>query len=208
MGLDIVQIWAQSADRVKDRITLRSLWEALETAVPITIEDNKFIVGLPPQRFSLSGHLRNPGYRRTIEVVLSEFAQRDLQLHIIEGTTLADWERTKQREALANASREQEYALRRKQEHIEQSWDELYERVVRAYSEQPYRQLPQGKARYLLRALQMVSEAMDELYSDNREMDELVERNLARVIDRIASNIGAPPALVAYELYRYRGDRW
>lgn len=204
MALSVREIWAQGVDRMKDKIVLPSMWEALDHVVPITIENGEFVVGLPSQRFSLSGHLRNPGYRRTIEIILSELAGEDVQLRIIEGTTLADWERTKQREALAAASREQEYAQRRKQEEVEQSWDILYDHIVRTYSEQPYRQLPQGKATYLQKALQMVSDAMDELYPNNGEVDDLTERNLARVIDRIANNIGAPPAMVAYELFRLR----
>ncbi len=207
MALSAKQIWAQSVDRMKDKIVLPSMWEALDHVVPITIENGEFVVGLPTAKFSLSGHLRNPGYRRTIEIILSELAGQDVQLRIIEGTTLADWERTKQREALAAISREQEYAQRRQQEAVEQSWDVLYERIVRAYSEQPYRQLPQGKAIYLQRALQMVIDAMEELYPKHGEADDLTERNLARVIDRIANNIGAPPALVAYELMRLRQER-
>lgn len=207
MALSASEIWARGVDRMKDKIVLPSMWEALDNVVPITIENGEFVVGLPPQRFSLSGHLRNPGYRRTIEIILSELAGVDLQLRIIEGTTLADWERTKQREAIAAASREQRYQQRRQQEEMEQSWDALYDRVVRAYSEQSYRQLPQGKAAYLQKALQMVSEAMDELYPQDGNADDLTERNLARVIDRIANNIEAPPALVAYELFRQRSQR-
>ncbi len=204
MSLSVREIWARGVDRMKDKIVLPSMWEALDHVVPITIENGEFIIGLPTARFSLSGHLRNPGYRRTIEVILSELAGQDVELRIIEGTTLADWERTKQREALAAASREQEYAQRRQQEAVEQSWDVLYERIVRAYSEQPYRQLPQGKAIYLQKALQMVLDAMEELYPMHGEADDLTERNLARVIERIANNIGAPSALVAYELLRLR----
>lgn len=204
MSLSVGEIWARGVDRMKDKIVLPSMWEALDHVVPITIENGEFVIGLPTQRFSLSGHLRNPGYRRTIEIILSELAGQDLQLRIIEGTTLADWERTKQREAIAAANREQEYAQRRHQEAVEQSWDVLYERIVRAYSEQPYRQLPQGKAAYLRKALQMVLEAMEQLYPRGVEPDDLSERNLARVIDRIANSIGAPPALVAYELSRLR----
>ncbi|MDW8322324.1 MAG: hypothetical protein RMM08_13275 [Armatimonadota bacterium] len=145
MALSAREIWAQGVDRMKDKIVLPSMWEALDHAVPITIENGEFIVGLPSQRYSLSGHLRNPGYRRTIEIILSELAGEEVQLRIIEGTTPADWERTKQREALAAASREQEYAQRRKQEEVEQSWDTLYDRIVRAYSEQPYRQFRKEK---------------------------------------------------------------
>jgi len=206
MSLSVREIWARGVDRMKDKIVLPSMWEALDHVVPITIENGEFIIGLPTARFSLSGHLRNPGYRRTIEVILSELAGQDVELRIIEGTTLADWERTKQREALAAASREQEYAQRRQQEAVEQSWDVLYERIVRAYSEQPYRQLPQGKAIYLQKALQMVLDAMEELYPMHGEADDLTERNLARVIERIANNIGAPSALVAYELLRLRNQ--
>lgn len=207
MARSASEIWAQGVDRVKDKIVLPSMWEALDYAVPITIENGEFVLGLPSQRFSLSGHLRNPGHRRTIEVILSEVAGEELRLRLIEGTTLADWERTKQREAIAAASREQQYVQRRQQEELEQSWDALYDRVVRAYSEQPYRQLPQGKAVYLQRALQMVLEAMQELYPEEGEADDLTERQLARVIDRIANNVGVPPTLVAYELLRRRAEK-
>lgn len=206
MTLSLQEVWTKGIDRIKDKIVLPSMWETLDRVVPITMEHGEFVVGLPPQFFSQSGHLRNPGHRRTIEIVLSELVGQEVQLRIIEGTTAADWERTKQREQIAAASREQEYAQRRKQEETEQSWDVLYDRVVRAYSEQPYRQLPQGKAAYLQKSLEMVCEALNELYPDG-EADDLAERNLARVIDRIANNIGAPPALVAFELFRVREAR-
>ena len=84
-------------------------------------------------------------------------------------------------------------------------WEALADQVTRLYSQVANRALPQNKARYANEALYTLVEAMDTLYPD--EADDLAERGLARVLERIAGNSEIPAPMLAFELERLRAWR-
>jgi hypothetical protein len=198
-------LWIQTVNLVKDRVNHRSLWEAMEQAVGIAIEQDTFIVGLNPRFFNQAGHLNVSAHKNAIENAVKDLTGRPLKVRIIEGDTIDDWNYTKQRDARIAAMREATYQRKDREEAEAQSWDTLIEYVAREYSNTPLRQLPQSRARFLTRMLYVVSDAMDTLYSENP--DEAVERHLARVIDRIANVTDTPATIVALELDRLRAWR-
>jgi hypothetical protein len=126
-------------------------------------------------------------------------------VRLIEGTSLADWEAVKDRDARVAAMKQQTTTRRIAEEVNTDSWDALYDQIARLYAMTPHRSLPQGKARYANEALYMLVEAMDTLYSD--DPDELTERSLARVLERIANAAEIPAPMLAFELERLRAWR-
>lgn len=201
-NLSASELWPQVVDRVKDRVNSRSLWETMEKAVGIAIENGALIVGLNSRVFNEAGHMTTSEHRNAIETAASALAGTPLKLRIIEGDTLADWAATQKRDERVAALREATYERRDKQEAASQNWDQLYDYASRAYSHLAMRQLPQMKARYLTDMLYTLAEAMTTLYPDNP--DDNTERLFARVIDKVASNADVPPTLVALELDRLR----
>jgi hypothetical protein len=199
------EIWAKAVDRIKDRVNNRTLWETLEQAVGLTIEDNIFIIGLHPRIFNHSGLLTVPQHANVINAVLSELAGQPLRSRVIEGDTLEDWAFVKSREARAAVAQNRQYERREQQYAQSGSWDALLDEVSRAYSTTPLRQLPQSRARYLTDMLYTIADAMSTLYPD--VPDDATERSLARVIDRVAQNAEVPAALVALEVERLRAWR-
>jgi hypothetical protein len=195
-------LWSQTVDRVKDRTNNRSLWETMEKAVGIAVENGNLIVGLNARLFNEAGHLTTSEHRNAIELVASQLAGEPLKLRVIEGDTFADWENTKIRDARVTAMREETYVKRDRQAAASQGWDSMYEYVARAFSSVQYRQLPQSKARYLTDMLYVLADAMNQNYPDNP--DEQTARMLARVLDRVAQYAEVPPTIVALELDRLR----
>jgi hypothetical protein len=204
-NLSAAEIWAKTVDLVKDRVNNLSLWEAMEKATGITMEGNTFIIGLASNIFNLAGHLTVSEHRNAIETALSQIMGCPMKARIIEGTTLEDWNDTKRREARVAAMRETTYERREQQEAAAQSWDAVYDYIARSYSATPLRQLPQFKARYLNEMVQVIHDAMDNLYPPHP--DETTERLLARVIDRVATCADVPSTVVALELERLRKER-
>jgi len=200
------EIWAEVVERVKDRTISPSLWNALEQARGVTVEDGLLVVGFSSADMPLRGHLASGEHKNTIDKAISEVARRPLSIRLIEGTSLADWENAKSREAAAEATREA--ALRRKQQEVRagKSWEVVMEQVSRQYAKLPMRQLPQVRARYLQDAIVMVSEAIDTMFPQGEVMDELAERSLARVIEKVAALVEIPASEVALYLLRYRGE--
>lgn len=198
-------LWANCVDRLKDRVVNRSFWEALEMTQPITIEDDTLIIGLDAANFNRASHIQQSANMRAVTQTVEEFFRQPLQVRLIEGTTLADWETTKEREAQIAAMREQAATRQTVAAVHTDGWDGLLDQVARLYAQIPNRAFPQNKARYLNEALYLVVEAMDSLYPDNP--DETAERGLARVLERIAGAVEIPAPIVAFELERLRAWR-
>ena len=197
------KIWLEAVERVKDRTLAPTLWRALEMGYGVTTENGQFIVGFPPSDSPMAGYLTSADHKNTIERVLTELIGSQMQLKIIEGTTIQDYEAFKKREAIAEKTRKE--ALERK--HVERAadraWETISEQCSRKYAQTPLRQLPQTRGQFLFEAIQIISDAMDRIHPDGK-IDEPAHRALGRVIDKVGTLADVPSAIVAAELIKYR----
>jgi len=199
------KIWQETVRKAKDLISHRSYWEALENSVAVTIEGELIIVGMPPQASNLASFLTVSDHKNAIDRALAEVAGRPLKMRLIEGSTAADWENTKERDRHVKEMHKTTYDKRDREVAQAQSWETLYDLAARNYTNTRLRQLPQGKARFVKEMLGIVADAMVDLWPENP--DEFTERQLARVIDRIANSAEVPAPYIAFELERLRADR-
>lgn len=202
---DIKLLWDKVVDRVKLKVIHPTLWRTLEIAVPITIENNEFVVGFVPGNSHMSGHMSSSEHKNAIETALREFSGIPLGLRIIEGDTIQDWQSNKVKEERKREMMEAAHLKRAAESAITRSWDGLMEQVGRSYAAMPFRQLPQFRSRYIEEMIQAISDTMDQLMPDGSPRDEIAERSLARVIDKVGTLVEVPGALIALELQRFRG---
>lgn len=195
-------LWGACVDQLKDRVNNRSFWEAIEQTVPITIENSTLIIGLDPMNFNLATHIQQVARMQAVQQVVQEQYGQPLSVRLIEGTALPDWESTKVREARVTAMRAATTERQIKEDSVAGSWEAIYDQVGQLYRDTALRMLPQNKARYANEALYALVEAMDGLYAE--EPDEASERNLARILDRIATASEIPAPVLAFELERLR----
>ena len=198
-------LWNNCVERLKDRVNNRSFWAALEQAQPITVENDFLIIGLDPENFNRASHLQQVTNMHAITEVAQELFNQPLQVRVIEGTTLQDWEAMKEKDARILAMKQAGTTKAMSVDRQMTGWDGLYEQVARLYMQAPSRSLPQGKARYAIEALNAVAEAMDTLYGDNP--DDTAERSLGRTLERIGNSSDIPPSVLAFELERLRAWR-
>jgi hypothetical protein len=198
-------LWANCVERLKDRVNNRSFWEAIEQTHPITIENDTLIIGLEAVNFNHASHIQQTSTLHTIMQTVKEVFNQPLQVRLIEGANLADWEAVKERDARIAAMKQQTVTRKVTEDVNSESWDALYDHIARLYAQTPHRSLPQGKARYANEALYLLVEAMDTLYPD--EADEVTERSLARILERIANASEIPSPMLAFELERLRAWR-
>jgi len=198
-------LWSNCVERLKDRVNNRSFWAALEQAQPITVENDFLIIGLDPENFNRASHLQQVTNMHAITEVAQELFNQPLQVRVIEGTTLQDWEAMKEKDARILAMKQAGTTKAMSVDRQMTGWDGLYEQVARLYMQAPSRSLPQGKARYAIEALNAVAEAMDTLYGDNP--DDTAERSLGRTLERIGNSSDIPPSVLAFELERLRAWR-
>jgi hypothetical protein len=197
-------LWANCVNQLKDRINNRSFWEALEHTRAITIENGTLVLGLEAEEYTRASIINQVSMLHTVHEVVRQMFGQPLKVRIIEGVGLADWEAAKVQDASMAAMKVAAPAPRTVA-LAASGWDAVTEQLSRLYAEAPFRALPQGKARYANEALYILVEAMDNLYLDGA--DEPTERNLARVLDRIANASEIPAAVLAFELERLRAWR-
>lgn len=199
------QIWQETVRKAKDIINHRSFWEALENSVAITLEEETMVIGMPPAHSNLASFLTVSDHRNAIDRTLAEVTGRPVRMRLIQGHTLGDWANTKDRDQRVQQMQKTVYKRKDREAAESQSWDALYDLAARNYTNTRMRQLPQGKARFVKEMLAVLVAAMDDLYSDNP--DEFTERQLARVVDRIAHSADISSTLLAMELDRMWQER-
>ncbi len=192
--------WTKTVDLVKLRINNLSFYEALEHAIPLTVDGDTLVLGMATQHGADAGHFARPEHKNAVETAFAEIVGKKYKLRLIEGETIQDWEIVKARDAKVAVVRETTYVKRDVESVDTQNWDSMYEYAAKAFSAITMRQLPQNKARYLTEMLYALCDAMTQLNPD--PADEHAQRLIAKVIDRVAHNSDVPGTMVALELER------
>ncbi len=193
---ELQSVWNTVREQVKEKVTGRSLYQALDMLTPVVMEGETLVLGMPAEHALLASHLNAPTVRRWIEQFLEEAYGFRPQIVIIEGITLHDWQLYQRKQEELRRLTEASMRKQVQEARAYTSWDAVYEQVGRAFATTPARSLATSRARYLQEALQIVREAMQTLPVD----DEMDERQLNRVIERIATNVDAPASLIAWLL--------
>jgi hypothetical protein len=196
---DLADVWKTALPQVLNNVTGRGVWTALNTAVPITVEDGVFVLGMPPSDTALGPHLRLPATSQLIERFTSKAAGHALRLRVIDGTALEDWELVKRRDAERRRLQEAEMTKMRAELSARTSWDQVYEQLARRFAAINNRSLPQNRARFFEEAVEIIVEART---AQSDQYDDLSERNFARCLERVAQYTELPSVLVAREVLK------
>jgi len=194
MSQEMLQAWSAIRERVKQKVSGPTVYRALDALQLVTIEGETVVLGLPHEAYSLVGHLNNPTVRKWIEQYLEEAYAFRPQVVIIEGATLHDWHLHQRKQEELRRLSEQSARKREAESRVYTTWDTVYEQVGRKFAETPGRSLASNRARYLNEMITFVRDALTRLPLET----EADERQLNRIIERIATNVDAPSAIVAW----------
>lgn len=192
----IAEAWKETLPDIMDRVTGVGVWTALKSSVPVALEEDSLVLGLPGSDSQLIGHLKLPQVRSAVETEMGRRLNQRVNLIVINGTTEADWETEKKRQHERRKLQDQALARQKAEILAGKSWDTVYEQLSRKYAEIHNRSLPQNRARYFQEAIEIVAEALIETPIN----DDLAERNYARCLERIAQYTELPSAFVALKV--------
>lgn len=199
------RVWMEASELVKDRVVSPTVYKALERGVGITLDGDEFVVGFETSELPLAANLRSAQNVTIIEQSLKQVLNKPVRFRLIEGTGLEDYERFKKSVEVIEQQRldiEQRRSLERK---VEQTWDEISERIARSYANTPYRTYAQQRAFFIREAYGIINEGIKRLKYTN-DAGELEKRCLARVFDKLSTVTEVPPAMLAYEFFRLVED--
>jgi hypothetical protein len=194
MNQEMQQAWNAIRERVKQKVSGPTVYRALDALQLVTIEGETVVLGLPHEAYSLVGHLNAPTVRKWIEQCLEEAYAFRPQVVIIEGATLQDWQLHQRKQEELRRLSEQGTRKREAESRVYSNWEAVYEQVGRKFAETHGRSLATNRARYLNEMIGFVRDALTRLPVET----EADERQLNRIIERIATNVDAPSAIVAW----------
>jgi hypothetical protein len=200
--VDFGSAWRGALDEIKKDVTGRTLWQALDSVVPILLDGDIAVLGVPHEESSVIGHLRMTQTRRVIEMKLSARLGKTVRAEIIIGETPADWQGVKDRVEQVTQLQQREYEKAHSVRERERQWEAAYEQLSRMFNAVPNKSLPQSRARYVIVGVDAIAEAIGE----QGELDEVGDRSVARLIERVAQYAEVPPTQVALLLLRKLGE--
>ncbi len=226
-------LWEEIKRRIKSVENNQPLYRALDAAVPIVMDGRVVVVGLDGQHaFDLSTFTSGEN-APVIRKVLSSVANKPLELLVIEGTTLDDYDHHQQREAAAEEARRKvvesaevqdltglpsEPQLVSDEDDDEDRFDPgretsstrlllmLNRHLHVRYRATRNRTSPTVRARFMLDALAELERTVERVY-ELETSEVMQERQIARAIDRLADLVNIDGMVVALEFERHRGQR-
>ncbi len=203
-SVDPRKLWDEVVFRVKQGDVRLQLWEAMEHCIPIVVEENVLVLGIPTHEYHRAGQLTQHDVREEILRHLREITGRELDYTVFEGETQEQWEAYKERRRMA----EEAAALQRKvaleTAAKRKTWDALGQELQVKWGQLQDRSLPWVLARYLLEAFPLVAELEREAVNKPEDQHPMERRNLARILSRLATHTNLPVTLVALEYMRYK----
>lgn len=193
---ELAQAWSQALPEVRNGLTGVGVWTALNSSVPIALEDDTFVLGIPHASSELAGHLKMSATKVLIERAMAEKLGRKVNLRVIEGDSQHDWDNAKRKDE--EVRRLQNAALDRARAELEakSSWETVYEAISRRYAGTQNKSLPQFRAEFFVEGCRIIAEAL----KVHPPQDDLGERNFARCLERVAHYSEVPSVLVAIKV--------
>lgn len=201
---DLETLWKAVNDELHKGELIPSLWEAARAAKPVALDGNRLVVGMERGQAGLGSHMTIGPNRSRLEQIIEQLAGERLVLEVIEGQSVEAWEARREREQAVQRRAEDMGATLTTTRAAATAWDDLREQLTVKYAQHRGRRYPQHMATYLVEALRMIAEAAGQLAPSAPDEEEAYERNLARVLDKVAQQCGLPSAMVALEYERVR----
>jgi hypothetical protein len=202
MNLTPEEVWNAVVEKVKERKFFPPLWQALDSTVPLALEDDYIVVGFKSGTFHLRTHIETGSNRVLIEEELGKIMNKPYTIKVVEASTPEEWQAIREREEKIEEVEMEEFARRRGTTGLLREWMEFSLELHRLFSSLQQRSLPQVKAGFLYQVLPLIAKKKRELYREDEASKETNEKALARLLDRLSSWTGIPNSLIAFELIK------
>jgi hypothetical protein len=186
--------------------------DALRHSVPLALEGDLLIVGMPPQHGTLTGYLTAAVTHGAVRKILIELSGRPLDYRVIAGSTLQDWLTLKQAEERLRERRQRQHISATKSDDLleqalaeelgavvdTENWDAWLDEVATRWAALPSRTYPQVCARFLLEQLAALAEMEARARAAGMD-DETRQQQVGRVLERLASLCEIPGGVVGLQ---------
>lgn len=195
------ELWQRMKSLIRQRMVFTpDSWRSVEAAVPITIEETTFVLGLSPENENLRPYLETQTMMALIREILLELTGKEMSVLVIPGTTEEDWKRYKSRQEYIRrlSSQTAETVVRHERERRDWTW--LINQIAHEHAHLPHRQYDFVKAKFLLDWTPKIAEFVDEFLASNPGKQEEAVRELERICQRLAGMLNTSAIVVGLEI--------
>ena len=201
--IDLETVWAQVNRLLREGAVNRALWDAAEVAKPLALEGRTLILGITAANFRHASYLQTDINRSQLRKLIQQCCGVDLELRVIQGSTAEEWERAKAREREAEEKAVSGIRRAASFKGAEALWETANHEINLVFTGVRARAYGTTRARLLIKALPVLYKAEQAARAEEPQADEAHERQLNRIIDRIATNVDLSPTAVALEYMRF-----
>ncbi len=207
--LDAQQLWEDMTQLLHEGDLNPRLWDAVDAVTPLVVDQDTVIVGLEPAQMQHASYVATGQNKAHLQDLLEQVAGRRLDIRAISGTTVASWERTKQREAAGVEKAVAQAHTRTAQKGARDVWRQGLENVVEIFTGSRARARGTDLARLMAQALARRTYEVEQAAREEAPGDEeLHDQQVNRIIDRIATYCNVSATVVALEYLRYCREQY
>jgi len=206
---DLNAIWDQAKQAMLAAMPdlNRSLWAGAQAAQPLALDEDAFVLGLPPGQMAQGSHLISTANGPMVREAVSGVVGRDVTVELVEGTERGAWEREKERRELRVKLAEKQATATRARATAQGIWTELYEEIGRIFGATRDRRYATQRAGMMAKALLATYEAERKAMDQEPDAAELHEQQLNRALERVATLAETTGTMVAVEYLRVKSMR-
>jgi len=201
--LEAQQLWEEMTQLLHEGDLNPRLWDAVDAVTPLVVDGETVVVGLEPAQMQHASYVETGQNKAHLQDLLEQVAGRRLDIRVISGTTMASWERTKQREAAGVEKTVARVRTRTAQKDAREVWRQGLENVVEIFTGSRARARGTDLARLMVKALARTYEVEQAAREEAPSAEELHDQQVNRIIDRIATYCNVSATVVALEYLRY-----
>ena len=199
--------------------------------------DDLFIIGIEHAQSRLLSYVNSAEVHAALRQILSEVCGRPFDFRIILGTNLREWQLLHESEQKAEQQRQERMRAPQSRPPVattesgrpllsgmastrpapappptptpppaSDEWEEAMESLMRLWSGTESRNFPQVRGRLIIDSLMLIAKTEDAARG-KKMPDDLLQRALARALERVGSLTGTDSALIAIEYLRMREGR-
>ena len=197
------QLWEQMTELLHKGNLNPALWEAVDAVTPVVVDGDTLVVGLRPARMQHAGYIETSQNKSQLQDLLEKLVGQRLDIRVISGTSLEDWQRTKAREAAGVEETAAKVRARTAQKEARAIWQEGGERVANIFTGARARARGTDLAQLMMKAIQETYQIEQDARAEAGDAEELHGQQVNRIIDRIATYCNVSATVVALEYLRY-----
>ncbi len=205
--IDLQKLWQAVNQALRRQPVSRAVWEAADAAVPLELDGEMLVLGFEPRDMRHASYLETTVNKARIQEILQAKTGKRLDVRCIEGTAPDTWENTKAREAEQQARTRAGFDHLRTHGTAITAWETLSHNLTNLFANTEARRLYTVQAATLVKVLPMVYETDTSARAADPDATAINDRELNRIMDKLATFADLPPTQVALEYLRYRGSR-